>query len=254
MYDPLFTYSITINGQLIILMLAEQLLLNIPNVIFYQLNTDGISIGYDEKYKSKVEEILKSFSKSTNLEVEEVFYKKMIIRDVNNYIAVYNDENKEPKKKGIFETNFNWEGKQLVDYHKNPSFNVVTLALEAYYVKGIDYNTFILNHRNIYDFCGAIKKKRDFTLNYYLIKNGKLSIEPQQKVTRYFVANKGGVLMKDYNDGRQISCHSQTPVIIANNIQDEHNNCFNDINYNWYCNETKRIIETLEKPSRLSLF
>lgn len=82
LYDPLFTFSITINGQLLILMLAEELFLNVPNVVFYQLNTDGITIGYDNKYKDVVDKCLNNFKKLTSLDLEDVYYSSMIIRDV----------------------------------------------------------------------------------------------------------------------------------------------------------------------------
>ena len=44
LYDPLFTMSITLNGQLLILKLVEMLILAMPEIVIYQENTDGISI------------------------------------------------------------------------------------------------------------------------------------------------------------------------------------------------------------------
>jgi hypothetical protein len=231
-------------------MLAEKLLAHIPNVIFYQLNTDGITIGYDkELYADKVQEILDNFCKLTKLEVEEVFYKSMIIRDVNNYIAVYDKEGKEPKRKGIFEPMYGWDNKRLVDYHKNPSFNVITLALEQHFVHGKDYREFIFNHDNFYDFCAATKKKSDFKLNYYIIRDGKSCVEEQQKVTRYFVSSTGGILMKDYKDGRQIAVESQVLITPCNKLNTELiNTYFKNIDYYYYINSAKDIIETIEIP------
>ena len=67
------------------------------------------------------------------------------------------------KKKGAFETK--------MDYHKNPSFLVIPKAIEAYFVKGQDYRTFIKNHEDLFDFFGGVKKKSNFNLNFYRLKN-----------------------------------------------------------------------------------
>ena len=42
-YDPLFTMSITLNGQLLLCLLAEQLM-EIPGLEMIQVNTDGVTI------------------------------------------------------------------------------------------------------------------------------------------------------------------------------------------------------------------
>lgn len=150
---------------------------------------------------------------------------------------------------------YNWENKRQIDYHKNPSFNIIPLALEQYFVKNKDYATFILNHDNFYDFCAGIKKKSDFKLNYYVIKNQEVCVEPQQKVTRYYVSINGGTLMKDYDDGRQVSVESQTLVTPCNKLSNELiKKHFNNINYNYYIHAVKDIIDKIQpKPKNLKL-
>ena len=44
LYDPKFTMQITLNGQLMLTMLAESLVNYIPNVKVLQINTDGITL------------------------------------------------------------------------------------------------------------------------------------------------------------------------------------------------------------------
>jgi hypothetical protein len=87
-YDPKYTMTITINGQLILCMLAEQLL-KIPNLTTIQINTDGITVRYPRKYKQQLELVWKWIEQLTGVELEGVTYSKMAIADVNNYIAVY---------------------------------------------------------------------------------------------------------------------------------------------------------------------
>ena len=255
-YDPKFTYSITINGQLTLLMLAEQLLLKIPNIVFYQLNTDGVTVGYDPIYSEVVQEIMEEFTRVTKQKLEEADYKEMIIRDVNNYIGVYTKEGKEPKKKGIFETNFNWEGKQAVDYHKNPSFNIIPLAVEAYFLRGEDYKKFIENHEDIYDFLGAVKKKGNFDLCFYSMINGIIEKGYGQKVTRFYIAKNGRKFVKDFADGRRTSILKDWFVEPANHITpDNEQTIRSNINYAYYIIEVERLISSIEESiTQLKLF
>ena len=180
LYDPFFTYSITINGQLSILMLVERLVTRVPNLKIFQENTDGVTIGYAPEYKPLVDEICAEWCKLTKLQLEHAFYKKMVIRDVNNYMAAktdfdwdeYQQHIKEGKKrsdygkikhKGAFELE--------LDYHKNPSFVVVPMAAESHFFGTLSFRDFIYQHDNIFDFLGGVKKKMDFKLNINLIED-----------------------------------------------------------------------------------
>ena len=89
-FDPKYTMSITINGQLLLCMLAE-LLLDIPGLSLIQINTDGLTVKVHRNYRILVEHAAKQWETITGLELESVDYKAMYIRDVNNYIGVYED-------------------------------------------------------------------------------------------------------------------------------------------------------------------
>lgn len=242
LYDSAFTRSICINGQLLLLMLIEKLKEKIPEIEFIMENTDGLEAVIPRNKEQLYIETCVQWQQLTKLELEHNKYKKMVIMDCNNYISV--DENNDVKRKGLFDYN--------VDYHKNPSFLVIPKALEAQYVDNIDYRDFILNNDDIYDFCAGIKKKKDFELNYYSIEEGKTYIRPQQKVTRYFCSKKGGVLMKDYVDGRQISIESEQIVTIANKIEENYD-YISLLDYKYYFKETKKIIDKINKPKTLLL-
>lgn len=227
--------SITINGQLSILMLVEMLTLAIPEIKIYQENTDGVTIGYTPDKKQVVHDICREWERITKLELENNFYKQMIIVDVNNYIAV--DTKGKIKRKGLFE--------YQLDYHKNHSFLIIPKALEAYFVNEIDYKQFIKSHTIHSDFFGAVKGKNDFEINLYSIENREFIKEKQQKVCRYYISNKGGKLIKDYHDGRQVSVEASS---VCNTINDIKGVESFDINYNYYINEVRKIISLIEKP------
>jgi O6-methylguanine-DNA--protein-cysteine methyltransferase len=89
-YDPKFTMSITINGQLSLVMLADRLL-QIDGLKLVQLNTDGLTVAMKRDTEDQYNQICKQWQKDVGLELEFVDYSKMFIRDVNSYIAVYKE-------------------------------------------------------------------------------------------------------------------------------------------------------------------
>lgn len=87
-YDPAYTMGITINGQLLLCMLAEQLM-KTPGLKMVQANTDGITVLCPRQYEQHMIDVCKWWESFTRLELESSIYKMMAIKDVNNYIAVY---------------------------------------------------------------------------------------------------------------------------------------------------------------------
>lgn len=221
------------------------LTLAIPEIKIYQENTDGVTIGYAPDKKQVVSEICREWERITKLELENNFYKQMIIMDVNNYIA--EDTKGKIKRKGLFE--------HQLDYHKNHSFLVIPKAIEQYFVNGVSPEQYIRNHTDVFDFFGAVKGKYDFEINLYSVLNSKFVKEKQQKVCRYYISNKGGKLIKDFNDKRQISIHASNICTTANKIESTNIEDF-DINYKYYIDEVKKIINLIEKPQgiQISLF
>lgn len=87
-YDPQYTMAITINGQLTLCMLAEQLQ-KTPGLEIVQINTDGLTFRTPNIYLNHVEAVCTWWETLTGLELEAAFYRKMAIKDCNNYIAVF---------------------------------------------------------------------------------------------------------------------------------------------------------------------
>ena len=87
LYDPKFTMTITINGQLMLAMLSEQLI-KIPRLKMINVNTDGVGFIYPKKYRPNVDAVCEWWGKVTGLELETDEYTKFCQRDVNSYIGV----------------------------------------------------------------------------------------------------------------------------------------------------------------------
>jgi DNA polymerase elongation subunit (family B) len=91
-YDPKFTMSITLNGQML-LCKAIEMVLSLPTVEILMANTDGFEFIIDREYEALAEAKCKEWEDITGLTLEGDTYTKMVISDVNNYFSIY-EENK----------------------------------------------------------------------------------------------------------------------------------------------------------------
>ena len=87
-YDPKYTMTTTISGQLSLAMLIEDLL-DVEGLRVIQVNTDGLTYIVPKTHIPITRMMVEQWEVITGLEMEENLYKRMIIRDVNNYIAEY---------------------------------------------------------------------------------------------------------------------------------------------------------------------
>lgn len=249
-HDPKYTFGITINGQLLLLMLAEFIVKRVPSCKFYQLNTDGVSVGYHPKYKAEVKKAMDEWMKLTKLELEDQFYTKMVIKDVNNYIAV-NDKGKVKRKGAAFAYSMNPEDKEL-DYHKNPSALVIPKALEQYFIHGVPIEKYVKECTDIFDFCLGVKVKRDFNLQQYTIEQGRLVEETlQEQVVRYYVSHSNCSLKKKYKAGAKKYGQKPTEVqkgwnMTAYNRHEEKPFDEYKVDYRFYLERIRKIIKEVD--------
>lgn len=276
-FDLKYLLSITINGQLLLCMLAEQLLF-IRTLEIIQVNTDGITVYVDPSELPKVREIMKWWMSFTKLELEEAFYSKMCIRDVNNYFALKTD-GKIAKRKGAY----SWERGQNIGvgqlaWHMDHSALIVPMAAEEHILRGTDIATFIHNHKDIFDFCIRAKVPRSTvlmlhdgevlqnTIRYYVSTDGqglkKIMPLTEGCIPGQFKRGKGvpdyiyqqvmqeiglGVWdarihtknKKVYEDNREQNIEAGYTVTIANQIKTAR---FSNINYNYYIAAAKKLV------------
>jgi hypothetical protein len=249
-YDPLFTMQITINGQLLLCMLAEAL----QDVGFkmIMINTDGLECLVPKRQIQVYDRICNEWQTLTKLNLEFTEYKKMIIRDVNNYMAI--DTNNKVKCKGTFKLNH-----ELVrdgEYHKNFSYNVIQIALSEYFINGVSFEQTIKNHHNIYDFCGRFKCTKGWHseiryISYDHTNNPFIKVDKLQKTNRYFLSVNGAAFLKVHEDGReQLIEANGRKVTIFNEYKEELDY---KIDYDYYILECEKLRRQIEKE-QLQLF
>ena len=247
LYDPQFTMRITINGQLSLTMLYEMICEGIPGALPLMQNTDGLETMIPREHVDKYMEICSRWEEITNLQLEHDKYSKIVLGDVNNYIAI--SEEGKSKCKGRFE----YDNLAL---HKNKSFLIVPKALYAYFVDGVKPEKFIKENLNIFDFCGGVKIKGNWMFTEKKIENGEYSETKLQETIRYYISNKGSKIIKtNRGDKREIQVEAgkwlQSTMI---NYEEKPFEKY-DINYDYYLEKVKKEIESLEpSTNQLSLF
>lgn len=264
LYDKKVMLQICINGQLMIAMLCERLSF-LDSVTVIQANTDGVTIRVKKSQRKEVEDICKRWEKLTQLELEYANYKKMVINNVNNYMA--QDTKGKIKDKGAA---------YIVnpEHHKNKSQRIVQIALRRYFFEGIPIRDTVENHlttkekgmewneekqkyevefKGIYDFC--IGKKVQWNQTFVLIK-GMEEKDIGQKVIRYYMTREKATMMKKYDDGRIEAVNKGYNARLFQNYEKKKDY---GINYEYYINECYKITTPFDKGNpkigkQLSLF
>jgi len=221
LYDPEFTMRITMNGQLSLMMLYEMLSDAIPGSIPIMQNTDGLEMMIPETYKAKYLEICDEWEKITNLQLEHDQYDKLVLGDVNNYIAVYSE--KEVSKE-------DWESIMK----KSPHYVFID------------------------DFCAGAKIKGDWYFIETCFRSNQRYDTELQHIVRYYISNRGCKIIKHNKiDKRQIQLEAGKWMQTVYNVHDEKPFAQYDINEDYYLQNIYKEIEHITKAkqkSQLSLF
>jgi hypothetical protein len=185
LYDPQYTMSITINGQLLLCMLAERLM-DIPGLELIQINTDGVTVLCPRSRQDDFSRVCFEWQRTTGLELEEARYSRMWVRDVNNYFAEY-EGGKKIKAKGAYQYPKTWK-----DYdgwwNRDYSALIVPQATQIALLHGIDPADAIIAGHNSFDFLSCFKCPRGSKL--YI---GDAEV---QRITRYYIARQGAPMTK----------------------------------------------------------
>jgi hypothetical protein len=217
-------------------MLAEWMVDEIKDITMIQANTDGITIKIPRDQYDAVMAICRDWEIKTGMILEYGEYKKMIIRDVNNYLAQTVDGYVKPK--GCFEIIPMQNG--AVAYNKNWSMRVVPKAIHAFYLEGIPIADFIHKHEQIYDFGIGFRARKSWDIIYTHIENNVKVRDKQQRTLRYYVSTTGGSVTKQNEDGRVISLESGRAVTIFNRAYHIPFEDYN-IDYSYYIKEANKI-------------
>jgi hypothetical protein len=183
-YDPKYTFSVTVNGQLQLLQLVESLSL-IPGLRLIQANTDGITALVPRELEHLFRLWTSDWEEATGLKLEEVEYSSMHIRDVNNYVAVTADG--KVKRKGAY-----WYPQSERDYEGVWNKDFSNLSAQ----KGVEQ--VMLGGCRPEEILALVSDPFDFMLRYKTPAGAAVYIgeTPQPKTVRYYVSTAGEPMRK----------------------------------------------------------
>lgn len=239
MYSPESVMKIRMNGQLLLLMLAERLMAIGARII--QINTDGILylIPKSADYKS----VSHQWEEETKLSLETDEFEAFYQYAINDYLGVLKGYNATKDKsllkmKGLFI--------DKVSLGKGMQPMIIPKAINAYFADGVPVEQTIRNSKDINDFLTYQKVGKQF---YVEMDNKKIP-----NINRYYCSTNGYYLYKVRKDNPEsyINMLKSSGVKIANNLE-EFKSFPTDINYLYYIGEAKKIIFPMENY-QLSLF
>lgn len=240
--DKLAVLKVTINGQLMIMMVCEDL--ELAGIEVASANTDGIVVKLYKRDKAKFEAIVNDWKKATNLEADSEEYEMYINRDINNYL-VKEFNGKMTYKGALHPTMY------ANDLSKGYDMPVVASAVVNYFINNKPVLETLYDCRNILDFCKTQNVGKQFHVEFS--KNG-VSTELQRNV-RFYVANKGGSIYKVNNVAKNRSNLAAGKKVIVLNTLDDQPIEFRNVNYSYYYEEAMKIINPIKlgiSPSQKS--
>lgn len=255
-YSPFAVMQIRINGQLLLLMLAEKLTQIGCRIV--QANTDGLFVLLKKDVYSKVNSICREWEQLTKLTLEEDRFKAMYQYAINDYFAITEDN--KVKEKGMFIT--------TVKLGKGLTPKIIPKAVISFFKDGISVEDTIKNCTDIRDFLMSEKTGKQWHVEYMN--------EEQQRTNRFYASTNGGYLWKWKDTGHKegeiitytepyvgehkykASARQYQNMLTASGVTLL--NKFDDkpieerkINYRYYIMEAYKIIRDL-KPLQLSLW
>lgn len=237
LYDRLAQMQVTINGQLMALMLVEELELNGIHCI--SANTDGIIVKCPRDKIELCNTIERNWCETNKLTIDSEYYDLFVTRDINNYVDRQED--------GKLEYKGALDPKQYIkDLKKGYDMPVVAKAACDYFLNGTPVMETLRNHKDILDFCKTQNVGKQFEVVYQKVENGKVIDIHSQRHVRFYVSTKGVVIMKEnVHDGKRSVLASGKPVIILNKLDDKDISLRN-IDYKYYYEEAYKIINPIK--------
>lgn len=236
-YSPFAVMQIRINGQLLLLMLAEKLTQIGCRIV--QANTDGLFVLLKKDAYSKVNSICREWEQLTKLTLEEDRFKAMYQYAINDYFAITEDN--KVKEKGMFIT--------TVKLGKGLTPKIIPKAVISFFKDGISVEDTIKNCTDIRDFLMSEKTGKQWHVEYMN--------EEQQRTNRFYASTNGGYLWKwKYSNDSDAKSYQNmltaSGVTLLNKFDDKPIE-ERKINYRYYIMEAYKIIRDL-KPLQLSLW
>ncbi|MFV3013511.1 hypothetical protein ACLD43_15440 [Clostridium botulinum] len=157
LFDPLQANNVCVNGQLMLLDLIEKVIEGIQGAKLIQSNTDGVMWKLENKLDVEVyKKICDEWCNRTRMTLDHDHIKKVVQKDVNNYLIVM--ENGKIKSKGAYVKALN-----KLDY----DLPIVNKALMEYFIDGITPEETINNCNQLQEFQKVVKISSKYLYGFH---------------------------------------------------------------------------------------
>ena len=235
LYAPDLLLQVTISGQLSLLMLIERF--EAAGIPVISANTDGIIVKAHVSQLELRDKIIKRWEGDTDFITEETRYLAVYSRDINNYIAVKQKQDKETKAwlseadgckfKGAYSNHWADPKAAIFRFHKNPETTICIEAAAEFITKGVPIEETIIESRDITKFIKVRSVKG----------GGQKDGVYLGKVVRWYYAEGDFTAIHYVGSGNKVpTSEGGTPIM------DMPGNFPNDVNFNWYINKTTEIL------------
>lgn len=220
--------SVTVSGQLYLMMLIEAFVLNGIEVI--SANTDGVVVRCPKHLENKRQEVCRWWEGITRFTLEDTHYDIYARNDVNNYVT--KKTNGEVKAKGRYVL--------TPDVKKAFRHPIVPRAMYEYLVNGVSVEDTIHSCQDIMDFCVSQKAGGKFQMQF-IHETGE--VEYLQKNNRFYISNSGGQIKKKNKEtDSEIGLFVGEKLRILNKYNPSLPFVRYDVNYQFYINEAKKYV------------
>lgn len=248
LYDVQALLAITINGQLMLSMLCEALMLE--NIELIDVNTDGIYVNLRKDQREKFDEILTWWQELTQMPLEESKFESMYFLTTADYFGT---TLKKDKKTGEMKVDVKEKGSFItkVRLGKGMEFPIIYEAIKKHYLEGIPFDQTIKNETDILKFCSYKKLQKKYECFWKGVK--------QQRVNRYYASREGAHLYRRKRvEAKEITqvenLLKESPVMLLNRL-DEKPISERGINYPFYLSKAREIVNNLDiTKGQISLF
>ena len=221
LYAPDLMMQVTITGQLSLLMLAERL--EAAGIGVISANTDGIVTKIPRDLEAAAEDIVLEWELDTGYVLEPVDYASINSRDVNNYIAIKENE---IKAKGAYAD----QSDSFYKLRSNPTNEICSNAVKA----------FLRNGKPVEETIRACADIRQFvnirTVNGGALKSGNYV---GKAVRWYYGADELDAMFYSTSGNKVPRSDGAVPLMKLPDTMPT------DVDFHWYINEAHSILKQI---------
>lgn len=219
LYAPDLLIQVTVTGQLALMMLIERL--ELAGITVVSANTDGIVSKCPKHLQPTMDAIFATWERETGFVTEATFYRAVLSRDVNNYIAVKPDS--KVKTKGAYAS-----PERAADrLHKNPTNEICVDAVLALLTTGAPIRDTVQGCTDVSKFVSVR------TVSGGSVKDGEYL---GKAIRWYYAAGEQGVIISAKSGNTVPRSQGARPLLeLPNQLP-------SDIDYDWYIAEAERML------------